>query len=112
MPHAFSDSGGPGYGSTTTKTPQGFGGIRAMKVWSPYLHMDPDDHNEMVRAVGYHTTTSLTVGNINVYLPWDGSFRTKIIENIGLSAELSIFGPQSLVTDSFGGMVIVCLMLM
>ena len=98
MPHAFSDSGGPGYGSTTTKTPQGFGGIRAMKVWSPYLHMDPDKHNEMVKAVGYHTT-ALTTGNINVHLPWDGSYQTEIIENIGLSAELSIFGPHY----GFGG---------
>ena len=94
MPHAFSDSSGtPGTGSTTTTTPQGFGAIKAMKVWSPYLHTDPDEYNEMVRAVGYHTT-ALTEGNINYHIPWDGSFETQVLDIIGYTAQYTLFGPH------------------
>jgi hypothetical protein len=94
IPHAFSDSSGtPGTGSTTTTTPQGFGGIKAVKVWGSYLHTDPDKHNEMVGTLGFHTT-SLTTGNINVGVPWDGSYQTDVMDIIGYTAQYSVFGPH------------------
>ena len=98
FPHAYSDSSGtPGYGSTTTKTPQGFGGFTAVKVWSPYLHMDPDRYNTMASAVGLGTT-SLTVGNINIHAPWDGSFQTEVVETIRSTNDGNPFGLSNLGT--------------
>ena len=93
VPHALSDSSGtPGYGSTTTTTPQGFGGIKAFKVWSPYLHMDPDKHNEMCGTIGLHTT-AFSTGNINKVSPWDGSYQTEVLDIIGWNVGASVFGP-------------------
>ena len=98
FPHAYSDSSGtPGYGSTTTKTPQGAGGFTAVKVWSPYLHMDPDRYNTMASAVGLGTT-SLTVGNINIHAPWDGSFQTEVVETIRSTNDGNPFGLSNLGT--------------
>ena len=42
-----------GSGSTTTTEPDGFGSVRSVRLWNPYIHLDPDRYEEMVKKIGF-----------------------------------------------------------
>ena len=58
-----------GSGSTTTTEPDGFGGMKQVKICGPYMHLDPDKTHAMQQQLGMNTTP---LGNVQLLAPEDG----------------------------------------